>query len=67
MLPNGKRGRFRNMGTNMADFEIGGLIRGGGPPPLVRKDVQALVWEPRTYISCLWSRPFACPGTTNSK
>ena len=47
MLPNGKRGRSRYMGSNMADFEIRGLIKGGGTPPLVRKDGQALDWEPR--------------------
>ncbi len=44
MLPNGKRGRSRYMGSNMADFEIRGLIKGGGTPPLVRKDGQALDW-----------------------
>ncbi len=33
MLPNGKRGRSRYMGSNMADFEIRGLIKGGGDPP----------------------------------
>ncbi len=42
MLPNGKRGRSRYMGSNIADFEIRGLIKGGVPPPLVRKDVLAL-------------------------
>ena len=50
MLPNGKRGRSRYMGSNMADFEIRGLIKGGGDPPLVRKDGQALVWEPRSLV-----------------
>ncbi len=53
MLPNGKRGRSRYMGSNMAIFEIRGLIKGGGTPPLVRKDGQALVWEPRKgVLSC---------------
>ncbi len=49
MLPNGKRGRSRYMGSNMADFEIRGLIKGGGTPPLVRKDGQTLDWGPRLY------------------
>ncbi len=56
MLPNGKRGRSRYMGSNMADFEIRGLIKGGGDPPLVRKDGQALDWEPRL------ARPLLRPG-----
>ncbi len=51
MLPNGKRGRSRYMGSNMADFEIRGLIKGGGPPPLVRKDVLALVRGPRKHLT----------------
>ncbi len=53
MLPNGKRGRSRYMGSNMADFEIRGLIKGGGTPPLVRVDGQALDWEPRLILPLL--------------
>ncbi len=63
MLPNGKRGRSRYMGSNMADFEIRGLIKGGGAPPPGPEGRPGPGLGAQTAESSLKTRPFACPGT----